>query len=79
MSEKEKFAELLSLNPLPCSSRVLEAEVAKSLNFDATAHIEASPIANFDNKSIAQSKQQSQGKKPKSKSKSKQNDFENQM
>ena len=69
----------MNQNPLPNDSRVLESEVAKSLNFDATAHIEASTIANFDNKSIAQSKQQSQGKKPKSKSKSKQNDFENQM
>ena len=74
--------ELLGLNPLPNDSRVLESEVAKSLNSDATAHIEASTIANFDNESIAQSKQQSQAKtnkKSKSKSKSKQNDFENQM
>lgn len=69
--------ELLGLDPLPYSSRVQEAEVAKSLNYDATTHNEASPIADFDNKSISQNKPKSQGIKPKPKSKS--NDFEREM
>lgn len=65
--------ELLGLDPLPYSSRVQEAEVAKSLNYDATTHNEASPIADFDNKSVSQNKPKSQGIKPKS------NDFEREM
>ena len=74
--------ELLGLDPLLNDSRVLESEVAKSLSRELSAHTNNSNIANFDNESIAQSKQQSQAKtnkKSKSKSKSKQNDFENQM
>ena len=47
---------------------MLESEVAKSLNFELSAHTNNPTIANFDDKSIAKSKQQSQGKKPKSKS-----------
>ena len=81
-SKDESFganALLANQNPLPNDSRVLESEVAKSLSRELSAHTNNSNIANFDSKSIAQSKQQSQGKKPKSKSKSKQNDFENQM
>lgn len=59
--------ELLGLNPFPCSPRVQEAETAKSLSQDGTlAHTSDPNIANFDNKSISQSKSKSQGKQPKS-------------
>ena len=74
----DKPYSLATQNPLPSDSRVLESEVAKSLNFELSAHTNNPTIANFDDKSIAQSKQQSQGKvdkKTKSKSKSKSNDF----
>ena len=66
--------ELQEFNPLPYSSRMPKAEVAKSLSQDGTlAYISDPNIANFDNKSISQNKLKSQTK---NKKQSKSNNFE---
>ena len=52
------------LNPLPYSSRMQKAEVAKSLSQDGTLAYTSDPlIANFDNESISQNSSECQCQK----------------
>lgn len=65
LHNKEK--ELQGINPLPFSSRAQEAEAAKSLSSELSAHANNSPIANFDKNNSTKESNQSQSTQSKPK------------